>query len=62
MSEIENIMGEINSILDIVKENISEFEETIQHKSWKGKNFQNELSISEMSGDFKVPNICIFSV
>lgn len=29
MSDVENTMGGINSILDIVEENISEFEETI---------------------------------
>ena len=66
MSEIENIMGSINSILDIVKENTSEFEdraiETIQYKTWRGKRHKNEQSISELSGNFKGPNLCIFGV
>lgn len=29
-------------------------------KHGKEKYFQNELSIRELSGDFKVPNICDF--
>lgn len=41
ISEIENTIGRINIMLDIAKENVSEFEdiaaETTQHKTWGGK-------------------------